>query len=150
VWSDFVQHAEQLHFLRLAIWGALSTLAGTMLLVVAHARGNGTALIRRFGAVCGLCGAIELLIALVLYRDVPLRDLSAATRLDRLAWLQLGLFIGLAGIGVAGALVSFAVRPPAEASKERTLAVIGIGAAIALHGIALATLELSLIASISR
>ena len=150
MWSDFVQHAEQLHYIRLAIWGALSTLAGTLLFVVAHVRGSGTALIRRFGAVCGVCGAIELLIAVILYRDVPLRDLSAATRLDRLAWLQLGLYVGLAGIGVAGALVSFAVRPPAEESRERTLAVIGGGAAIALHGIALATLELLLIASISR
>lgn len=150
MWSDFVQHAEQLHYLRLAVWGALSTLAGTLLLVVAHVRGSGTALIRQFGTICGVCGAIELLVALISYRAVNLRDLSAATRLDRLAWLQLGLYVGLAGIGVAGALASFAVRLPSEESKERTLALIGAGAAIALQGIALATLELLLIASISR
>lgn len=150
MWSDFVQHAEELHYLRVAIWGALSTLAGTLLLVVAHARGSGTALIRRFGATCGVCGAIELSIALIAYRQVPLRDLSAATRLDRVAWLQLGLFVGLIGIGVAGALGSLAVLLPAEESRERRLAVIGIGAAIVLHGLALATLELLLIASISR
>jgi hypothetical protein len=66
------------------------------------------------------------------------------------AWLQLGLFVGLIGIGVAGALGSLAVLLPAEESRERRLAVIGIGAAIVLHGLALATLELLLIASISR
>jgi hypothetical protein len=96
-----------------------------------------------------VCGVIEPVIASIAYRAVPLRDISGATRLDRLAWLQLGLYLGVAGVGVTLALTSRVMNLRADQS-ERLLPAIGAGVAITLHGLALATLELLLIADVCR
>ena len=147
MWSDVLQHAERLHLLRLGLWGALSTLAGTAVLATG---GQRSPFLRRFGAVCGLLGLVELVSALVAYRGVPLRNISGATRLDRLAWLQLGLFLGLTAVGVTLALSARAMETREQASTNRSLPAIGAGVATALHGVALATLQLLLISEISR
>jgi hypothetical protein len=150
VWSDALQHAERLHLLRVCLWGALSTVAGTALAVVGYVHAERSALIRRFALVCASFGAVELLAAAIAYRAVPLRDVAGATRLDRVAWLQLGLFLGLVGIGVTTVLASRVKKSRLSASVENPLATLGAGVAVALHGLALATLELLLIAEISR
>lgn len=150
MWSDIVQHAERLHFLRLCFWGALSTLAGTLLVLVSVARQGSSSLLRGFGSICALLGAVELVIGALNYRHVSLRDISAATRLDRLAWLQLGLYLGVAGVGVSLALSTHRWSRGAGSRVQDALPTIGAGLAVLLHGIALATLELFLIADISR
>jgi hypothetical protein len=150
VWSDALQHAERLHWLRLCLWGALSTVAGTALLVVGYGRAERSAFIRRFALVCASFGAVELFAAASTYRAVPLRDIAGATRLDRMAWLQLGLFIGLVGAGVTLVLASRVKKSTSSESLERPLPPLGAGVAVALYGLALATLELLLIADISR
>lgn len=147
MWSDVLQRAEQLHLLRLCIWGALSILAGTTVLVIGR---QGSAFLKGFGWVCGLLGMVQLLIALAAYRGVPLRDISGATRLDRVAWLQLGLFLGLAAVGVTLAVTSRVMKGQEPASSDASLTALGSGVAIALHGVALATLQLLLISDISR
>ena len=135
--------------MRLCAWGALATVAGTALLVVAVARQR-SVLLRRFGWLCGMMGLLELIVGAVAYRGVPLRDISGATRLDRMAWLQLGLFLGLIAVGVTFVLSSRVMRMLASSSADRSLAAAGAGVAIALHGFALVTLELLLISDISR
>lgn len=147
MWSDVLQHAEQLHLLRLALWGALSVLAGTTVVVIGRHR---SPFLRRFGGVCGFFGLLELIIALTAYRGVPLRDISGATRLDRLAWLQLGLFLGLSVVGVTLAVSSRVMKTREPSSADSSSSAIGAGVAITLHGLALATLQLLLIADISR
>lgn len=152
MWADTLQHAEQLHLLRVCFWGGLSVLAGTALLVLALMHRRASAIIVRFGTVCVLFGAAEIVVAALDYQRVPLRDLSAATRLDRIAWLLLGLYIGLSGVGIAVMLSSYttARRESKEPEANRGFSLVGAGAATLLHGIALATLDLLLIASISR
>jgi Na+-transporting NADH:ubiquinone oxidoreductase subunit NqrE len=150
VWSDALQHAERLHLLRLCLWGALSTLAGTALLVIGYVRAGGSALIRRFASVCASFGAVELFAAAIACRAVPIRDIAGATRLDRGAWLQLGLFLGLIGIGVTLVLAWHVKKSRSSEAVESSLPTLGAGVAVALHGLALATLELLLIADISR
>jgi len=150
VWSDALQHAERLHLLRLCLWGALSTVAGTALLIAGYVRAERSALIRRFAFVCASLGAVELLAAASSYRAVPLRDIAGATRLDRVAWLQLGLFLGLVGIGVTMMLASRVKKSGLSESSQTPLTMLGAGVAVALHGLALATLVLLLIADISR
>jgi hypothetical protein len=150
VWSDIVQHAEQLHFLRLCFWGALSTLAGTLVVLVTITRQGGSNLLRGFGTICAVFGAIELILGALDYRHVALRDISGATRLDRLAWLQLGLYLGVAGVGATLAASTHRWRRRAGSHVQDALPTMGAGLAILLHGIALATLELFLIADISR
>ena len=149
MWSDVLQHAERLHLLRLCLWGAISTVGGTAVLIIAY-RGQGSALLRRFGWVCGLLGIVELLLATLAYRGVPLRDISGATRLDRESWLQLGLYVGLTAVGVTLMLSSRVMKMRGEQVGGAPLPVTGAGVAIALHGLALVTLELLLIADVSR
>lgn len=149
MWADLLQQAEKLYLLRLGAWGALATLAGTAVLVIAQGPRR-SQFLRGFGWICVICGFLELVIALAGYQGVPLRDISGATRLDRLTWLQLGLFIGLAGVGVTLAVTARVMRVRADASNEPPLSSVGAGAAMALHGLALATLKLLLIADISR
>src|SRR5689334_3168664 len=102
-------------------------------------------LIRRFAGVCALLGALELIAGVIEYRGLGLRDLAAATRLERLAWLQLGLYVGLASVGAAICVVGRIITSRAAARLDVALPTIGTGIAIALHGLALATLELLLL-----
>jgi hypothetical protein len=150
MWSDVVFQIERVHLLRLLLWAAMSTVAGTALLVLSVALGRGSAMLRRFASVCTLFGAVELLASIAAYRRLGLRDLAGATRLERLAWLQLGLFIGLAAVGVTTWAVGRSVCSRAGAPREMALPSVGGGVAIALHGVALATLELLLLAALSR
>lgn len=152
MWADTLQHAEQLHLLRVCFWGALSVLAGTALLLFAVVYRRGSAIIVRFAAVCVLLGSAEIVIAALDYQTVSLRDVSAATRLDRLAWLLLGLYVGLSAVGITLMISPYAASGhDSKGSKgDRGLPLVGAGAATLLHGVALATLDLLLIATISR
>lgn len=150
MWSDIIQRAEQLHFLRLALWGGLSTLAGTLVVVISAVWRGNSPLLRRFGVLCALLGAVELILGVVSYHRVSLRDVAGATRLDRLAWLQLGLYLGVAGVGATLALSTQRWSRRGSIPVQHALPMLGAGLAILLHGIGLATLELFLIADISR
>jgi len=150
VWADTLQHAERLHLLRVCFWGGLSVLAGTGLLVLALVHRRASAIIVRFAIVCVVLGAVEIVVAAIAYRSVPLRDVSGATRLDRAAWLQLGLYVGLAAVGVTLMVTAFVSSRAAKGEDDRLFAFLGVGAATVLQGIALATLDLMLIADISR
>jgi hypothetical protein len=150
MWADVVLEIERLYLLRLLFWAATSTVAGTALLVLTMALGRGSMMIRRFAVVCALLGGVELIAGVIEYRRLGLRDLAAATRLERFAWLQLGLYVGLVAVGATicalGRMVSFR----AAASRDVALGVMGSGIAVALHGLALVTLELLLLAALSR
>lgn len=150
MWSDIIQHAEQLHFLRLCSWGGISTLVGTLLVVIGSIGRGNSALLRRFGLLCALLGAVELIVGAVSYRNVSLRDISGATRLDRLAWLQLGLYLGVAGVGATLAISTQRWSRRTRLPVQEALPMVGAGLAILLHGVGLATLELFLIADVSR
>jgi hypothetical protein len=148
VWADALQRAEQLHFLRMCFWGGVSTVAGTALLVLILSHSRNTAIITRFAVVCVVIGVAEMLLGAAAYHAVPLRDLAAATRLDREAWLQLGLYIGLTAVGAT--LVTLCVAERATLACDRALPWIGAGMATLIHGVALTVLELLLISQISR
>ncbi len=79
-----------------------------------------------------------------------MRDITGATRLDRVAWLQLGLFVGLVAVGVTLAVSPRVMKMRQDPSPDAMLPAVGAGLAITLHGLALATLQLLLIAQISR
>jgi hypothetical protein len=150
MWSDVVLQIERVHLLRLLFWGGASTVAGTGLLVIAYTQGHASAVIRRFALVCALFGGWELILGAVDYHELALRDLSGATRLERLAWMELGLFLGMIGVGATMAIVARAVGPRVTDSAESALPWMGAGIAVVLHGAALATLELLLLAALSR
>lgn len=150
IWADVVLQIERLYLLRLLFWAATSTVAGTALLVLTMALGRGSIMIRRFAIVCALFGSVELIAGAIGYHRLALRDLAAATRLERFAWLQLGLYVGLVAVGATICALGQIVSSRAAAGRDIRLSVMGSGIAVALHGLALATLELLLLAALSR
>lgn len=143
MWSDTILNAERVFILRILVWGGLSMLAGTALLLATilapRMRGG---LLRAFGAVCAIAGALELAIAGVGYATMGLRDVGGAARLERMAWLELGLWFGLAALGVTLAIAGWRL--------SRSVRAVGSGLAITMHALALTFIDLQLISVITR
>lgn len=150
MWSDIILHGERLYVLRLLLWAAISTIAGTGLSILSVAYSRGSAMIRRFAFVCAVLGTMELMLGAVEYQGLALRDLGGATRLERLAWFQAGLYLGMAAAGITMSGVARTVASRTGSAPEIALPSIGAGIAVALHGLALGTLELLLLAAIAR
>src|SRR6266487_1018285 len=97
MWADTLLSAERAHVMRLLVWGGGSMLAGTALLAWLYVGRRRSALLEHFGIQTAAWGAAVL---------VP-RDLAAATRLDRLLWLNLGLDAGFALVGITLAVAGW-------------------------------------------
>jgi len=142
MWADSLLHSERAHLLRLLAWGASSVLVGTLILAGLRVRGRRSALLESFawqtagwGTACLLAGSAFLL-------SLAPRDLGAATRLDRMLWLNIGLDAGYIFIG--STLIVMGAR------LGRRLGLIGAGIAVIVQGTALGLLDLLLAARISR
>lgn len=142
MWADIVFRAERQHAFELLAWAALSLIMATASLVLTKGRRGQSALLAGFGTqlalwavVIGAVGAIEL-------QQLTMRDLSSATRLERITWARAGLDVGIIGMGIVLGGASHVL-----ARSQR-----GLGAAIAIvaQGLALLVIDLRLIAVISR
>ncbi len=142
MWADTLLRAEQLHLLRVLAWAALTILVGTALVVAARAIRGQPTLLRELGASLALVGLVEIVVAGVAYRSAGLVDVAGAARLVRMAWLELGLFIGGVATGAVLATAGWRLGP-----SRRALAA---GLALAIHGAGLAALTLVFIPAISR
>jgi hypothetical protein len=153
MWADTLLSAERAHLLRLLAWGALSVLVGTALLALVGGRGareganagggdGGTGLLRHFALQTVAWGVVEGAIAGLSLRAHVLRDYVAATRLDRVLWLNVGLDSGYIGMGVTLAIAAWTLgRRPAP---------LGAGIGIVVQGCALLALHLLLLSVTSR
>ena len=142
MWADTLLAAERVHLLRLALWGAASLLVGTALVVMLHLGRPRSSLLKHFGIQTALWGAVELGAALLLLRSLDLRDLSGATRLDRLLWMNIGLGMGYALVGLTLVVIGW--------RAVSRFGLVGAGIAIVLQGAALTTIDLLLAGQISR
>ena len=142
MWADTLLAGEQALFLRLLVWSALSILVGTGLIAWLRISAPLSPLLHRFGQSMAMWGLVEALVAIAALSTVATRDLSAATRLDRFLWFNIGLDIGYLLVGAA--LVALGWQ------FGRRLGAVGMGLATIVHGSALALLDLSLAAQISR
>lgn len=142
MWADTLLTAEGAHLLRLLLWGAASLLVGTGLLAWLRLGARRSALLEQFAIQTAAWGTAELALAGLARASLAMRDLTAATRLDRLLWLNLGLDAGYAMLGLALALVGWRLA--------RHLGYVGAGIAIVVQGGALALLDLSFALQISR
>ena len=165
MWSDDVLRAEQLHLLRLLFWAASSVLAGTALLVFIVMSRRGSALVRQFALQTAIWGSLELLMAIWSYHALALRDVAGSARLERAAWLWLGLYCGAVASGITLAVAAWSYADHGRigpgvtndvrssigtAPLRRSLSGIGAGIGIAVQGLALAVLQLFLVARLSR
>jgi hypothetical protein len=146
MWADTLLSAERAHLLRLLAWGASSVLAGTALLAWLRARGRPSAggLLQHFAIQTAAWGAVEIAFAAIGWRSLALRDLAAATRLDRLLWMNVGLDVGYILVGATLAIVGWRL------GEARRLGVVGAGTGVVVQGAALLLLDLLLASQISR
>ncbi len=136
MWSDTLLALERAHLLRVALWGGGSVLAGTLLLafLALRARGAGSPLVRHFAIQTAAWGAIDLALVALAWRGLALRDHTAATQLDRVLWLNLGLDVGYVGVGITLALAAWTLG--------RRLGGVGAGLGVVTQGLALFLLDL--------
>lgn len=132
---------ERGHLLRLAVWAVGSIAVGATMLFWAR-RAKSPDFWRHAGIQSAAWGAIDLLIVAFAVRGLAPRDVMAAIALDRFLWLNIGLDVGYAMVGIT--LLVFGARHP------RRPGLIGAGAAIVAQGIALAVLDAYVSALIVR
>lgn len=132
MWADTLLAAEQLHLHRLMLWGTTSALAGALLLFAAG-RAQRSPLIFHFALQCIAWGGIDAALGAAGIHSLALRDLGAATQLDRFLWLNLGLDTGYVAVGATMALCGWFLG--------RRHGAVGAGAAVVLQGLALFLLD---------
>ena len=142
MWADTLLAAEGAHLLRILLWGAASLLVGTGLLAWLRLGARRSALLEQFAVQTAAWGTAEIALAALARASLGIRDLTAATRLDRLLWLNLGFDAGYVMLGLALAIVGWRLA--------RHLGYVGAGIAIVLQGGALALLDLTFAIQISR
>jgi hypothetical protein len=142
MWADTLLAAESAHIVRLLVWGAGSVLLGTALVAWLHTGRRRSALLEHFGLQTAAWGAAELAFGVLARSSLTARDLAAATRLDRLLWLNIGLDAGYVLVGITLLATGWMLA--------RRMALIGSGLAIMIQGAALAVLHLLLAGQISR
>ena len=141
-WADSLLEFERVHLLKLTVWAALSIAVGLLLLTASRLRRTDSPLLRHFAIQTAAWGAVDLAIALWARSRLTLRDLAGATELDRFIWLNVGLDVGYAAVGLTLALSGWALG--------RRLGLVGAGLGVIVQGLALAVLDLQLAATIVR
>lgn len=141
-WADSLLEFERIHLLKLTIWAALSIAVGLLLLTTLRLRRTDSPLLRHFAIQTAAWGAVDLAIAFWARSRLTLRDLAGATELDRFIWLNVGLDVGYAAVGLTLALSGWALG--------RRLGLVGAGLGVIVQGLALAVLDLQLAATIVR
>jgi hypothetical protein len=142
MWADTLLAAERAHLLRLGLWGGASLLLGTALLAALRVRGQRSALLDLFATTTAAWGVVDLALALWGMRSLALRDLAAATRMDRFLWLNVGLDVGYVLVGLTLLVAGWRL--------SRRPGMIGAGVGVIVQGLALAILDLMLASQISR
>lgn len=141
-WSDTLLQVEQLHVLKLLVWGALSVGVGTALYALLKVRRQESELLQHFAIQTAAWGIVDIAIAVWARRGAHLRDLAGAVALDRFVWLNVGLDLGYVAVGVTLAIAGWKL--------DRRLGLVGAGAGVIVQGCALALLDLQLAAAIVR
>ncbi len=141
MWSDVLLTLERTHLLRLALWGGGSVLVGTLVLAILRLRKTQSPLLTHFAIQTAAWGAVDLAICAWAWRGLALRDFDGATSLVNVLWLNVGLDAGYAGIGITLAVCAWRMG--------RKLGGVGAGIGIVVQGLALALLDLLLIAQIA-
>jgi hypothetical protein len=132
---------EQGHLFRLGVWAVGSLLLGGAMWAWAR-RAAVPEFWRHAGIQSAAWGAVDLAIAALAAQGLAPRDVAGAIALDRVLWLNIGLDVGYAMVGLT--LLAFGLRAP------RRPGLLGAGAAIVAQGVALAALDAYLSAAIVR
>lgn len=116
--------------------------SATAIFTLLAVRRTESALLKHFAIQTIVWSAVIAAFAYAGWASLHLRDLSAATTLERRTWLNVGLDAGYIGVGTTLAACGQLLG--------RRLAVIGAGTAILVQGLALFLLDLQFAALVSR
>jgi hypothetical protein len=137
MWADTLLSLERGHLQRLAVWALSCLLGGTALLTWLTVRRVAAPMLRHFAIQTAAWGAVNALIAGWAWRGLALRDFASAQQLVNILWLNTGLDVGYAGVGVTLAILAARWGPKPGA--------LGAGVGVVVQGLALALLDLRLI-----
>jgi len=140
MWADTLLALEQGHLIRLALWAAASIVTGSAILAWLTMRHTAAPLLRHFAIQSAAWGLVNLAIAGWAWRGLAFRDFAGTQRLLNVLWLNTGLDLGYAAIGATLAFTAW--------RWGRRIGAVGAGLAIIVQGVALALLDLRLIAAI--
>ena len=141
MWSDTLLAAERAQLLRLAVWGGSSVLIATVLLAMLTIRRIDARIVWQFAVQSLIWGVAAVLLSAMAAHGLTMRDVSAATRLDRLTWFSAGLDVGIVAVGIALASAGWGAR---------RLGLVGAGLGVIVQGLALSVLHLTVLAVLAR
>ena len=142
MWSDTLLAAERSHLIRIALWAVASAVVGTAIVAGLTVRRLSAPIVFWFAIQTMVVGTLELIVTAARWLGLSMRDVSAATRLDRFTWLAVGLDAGLAGVGVAIMVMAW--------TRERRLGAFGGGLGVVVQGLGLLVLDLTFISILAR
>jgi len=142
MWADTLEAAERAHLLRVLVWAAASILAGTGLLAWLRVSARASSLLKHFAIQATAWGFVDALGVATLLPQVAPRDITSATRLDRILWLNIGLDTGFVLLGLTLIVIGWRLG--------RRLGLLGAGIGVVVQAAALVLLDLILAAQISR
>ena len=134
--------AERSHLIRIAFWAGSSAVVGTTLVAAITLRRLAAPIAFWFAVQTVAWGLLELVVTATRWHGLAMRDVSAATRLDRLTWLGIGFDMGIAGIGLTAAIMAW--------TRERRLGAFGAGLGIVVQGLGLLVLDLTFASLLAR
>ena len=142
MWSDTLLAAERVHLIRFFLWAAGSAALGTLIMAVLTLRRVAAPILAGFAIQALAWGVAELVLVTASWQTLEMRDVSAATRLDRLTWLTAGLDVGVIGVGIVIAVLGW--------MHGRRLATVGAGLGMLVQGLGLLVLQLTFASALAR
>ncbi len=141
MWADVLLTLERTHLLRLAVWGGASVVLGSLVLAWLAMREARSPLLQHFAIQTAAWGAVDLAICAWGWQGLKLRDFDGVTALVNFLWLNVGLDVGYAAVGITLAITCWKLGPK--------LGGVGAGIGVVVQGLALALLDLVLLAEIA-
>jgi hypothetical protein len=142
MWSDTLLAAERSHLIRIVIWAVTSAVLGTAFVTIIAARRVSAPIVLWFAIQTLAWGSVELIIAAVRWSALSMRDVSGATRLDRLTWFAIGVDVGIVAAGVTATLMAWRFT--------RNLRAFGGGLGVVVQGLGLLMLDLTFASILAR
>jgi Family of unknown function (DUF6992) len=142
MWSDTLLAAERSHIIRIVIWAVTSAALGTTVVTIVVGRRMSAPIALWFAIQTLAWGSVELIIAAARWSAVSMRDVSGATRLDRLNWFAVGLDVGIIAVGVTAVWMAW--------RSARNLRALGGGLGVVVQGLGLLVLDLTFASILAR
>jgi hypothetical protein len=142
MWSDTLLAAERSHLVRLVLWAATSAVVGTGIIATLTLRRMTGPILLWFGIQSLAWGLAELVLAAIAFQALAMRDVSGATRLDRLTWFMAGLDVGIVATGVVVVAIGW--------MYGRRLGAVGAGLGIVVQGLGLLLMNLTFASLLAR